>query len=301
MTGVENMTARLTLTLLLGSLLAVAAGGPAVGDDQQKADKYIRIRVGENKRPVALETAIIRFEGKDAAHAGLAVDLVGAIHIADKAYYDKLNRRFKKYDAVLYELVAPEEANVPTPGQSSGGVIGGLQGGMKSLLDLEHQLDWIDYGARNMVHADMSPEEFSETMKRRKESFAGMFFRLLGRALAEQSEDPLGTSDWQMLAALFAPDRAHQLKLLMAEEFSDLEGQIGVFDGPEGSTIITERNGKALEVLSREIQGGKKKIAIFYGAGHLADLQRRLESEFRMKPVKTLWITAWSLDGGDGT
>jgi hypothetical protein len=134
-------------------------------------------------------------------------------------------------------------------------------------------------------------------MKRRKESFAGMFFRLLGRALAEQSEDPLGTSDWQLMAALFAPDRAHQLKLVMAEQFADLEGQIGVFDGPDGSTIITERNGKALEVLSREIKGGKKRIAIFYGAGHLADFQRRLEKDFQLKRVKTSWVAAWSLEG----
>ena len=294
------MTARLTLTFLLGSFLAVSIGPPAVAAPKKKADKFIRIQADDDDRPVALETAIVRFESKDPAHAGLVVDLVGAIHIADKSYYDKLNRRFKKYDAVLYELVAREEANVPKPGQTSGGVVGGLQTGMKSLLELDHQLDCIDYSQKNMVHADMSPEEFSETMKRRKESFAGMFFRLLGRALAEQSEDPLGTSDWQLMAAMFAPDRAHQLKLLMAKEFADLEGQMGVFDGPDGSTIITERNGKALEVLSREIKGGKKRIAIFYGAGHLGDFRRRLEKDFQMEHVKTLWLVAWSLEGKSG-
>jgi hypothetical protein len=289
------MTARLTPTILLGLLLAVFVTRPSDAAPKEKADKFIRTTRNDNDQLTALETAIVRFESEVQDQPGLVVDLIGAIHIADKSYYEKLNRRFKKYDAVLYELVAREEANVPKPGQNAGGVVGGLQGGMKSLLELEHQLDCIDYSQKNMVHADMSPEEFAETMKRRKESFAGMFFRLLGRALAEQSEDPLGTSDWQLMAAMFAPDRAHQLKLVMAKEFADMEGQIGVFDGPEGSTIITERNGRALEVLSREIEAGKKRIAIFYGAGHLPDFQRRLQGDFQMKRVKTRWLAAWSL------
>jgi hypothetical protein len=146
-----------------------------------------------------------------------------------------------------------------------------------------------------MVHADLSPEEFAETMKRRNESFAGMFFRTLGRSLAKQAEEPLKNTDWQLMAALFAPNRAERLKLLMAEEFADLEGQVDMFDGPEGSTIITERNKRALQVLSREIDKGRKKIAIFYGAGHLPDFERRLEQDFGLRPAKTEWLTAWSL------
>jgi hypothetical protein len=132
-------------------------------------------------------------------------------------------------------------------------------------------------------------------MKRRNETFAGMFFRLLGRSLAEQAEDPLGTSDWELMAAMFAPDRSHRLKVAMAKQFADLEGQVGVLDGPDGSTIITERNGKAVEVLAREIKAGRKKMAIFYGAGHLPNLQQRLEEDFHMKPTKTVWLSAWSL------
>ena len=85
---------------------------------------------------------------------------MGAIHIGDKTYYEELNRRFRRYDAVLYELVAPREANVPQPGQCPGTAVGGVQVGMKSLLALAFQLDCIDYAAKNMVHADMSPEEF---------------------------------------------------------------------------------------------------------------------------------------------
>ena len=267
----------------------------ADGDGKDRGQGFVRLRTGESQVPLALETAIVSFAATGDQYRGVQVDLVGAIHIADKAYYEELNRRFRGYDAVLYELVAREEANVPQAGQSPGSVVGGMQVGMKSLLQLEYQLDCIEYGRKNMVHADMSPEEFAATMKRRNESFAGMFFRLLGRSMAEQADDPMGTSDLQILAALFAADRAQRLKLLMAKEFADLEGEISILDGPEGSTIITERNKKAFEVLTREITKGRKKLAVFYGAGHLPDMQRRLQEDFAMQRTGTVWVAAWSL------
>ena len=55
---------------------------------------------------------------------------------------------------------------------------------MKNVLKLEFQLDCIDYSVPNMVHADMSPEEFSQSMKDRGESFLKMFLRAMGQAMA---------------------------------------------------------------------------------------------------------------------
>jgi hypothetical protein len=284
------------LTLIAGSwAIAAAPEADAKKDAAKDANKYVRLSEGEDKKPLALQTAIVSFTAAGEQNRGVHVDLIGAIHIGDKAYYDELNRRFRGYEAVLYELVAREDANVPQPGQGPGSVVGGMQVGMKSLLGLEYQLDGINYARKNLVHADMSPEEFAAAMKNRNESFAGMFFRMLGRAMAEQADDPFGTGDFQFMAALFAKDRAHRLKLVMAEQFADLEGEIGMFDGPEGSAIITERNKKAFEVLRREIAKGRKKIAVFYGAGHLPDMQRRLEQDFGMQQTGTDWVTAWSL------
>jgi len=281
------------------SLLTVSWTIAAPADPE--ANKFVRINQGDDKKPLALQTAIVRFRPAGANDPGVVVDLIGAIHIGDKAYYEALNQRFRGYDAVLYELVAREKDNVPQPGQNPGSFVGGMQVGMKSLLELEYQLDGIDYRQKNMVHADMSPEEFSATMKSRNESFAGMFFRMLGRAMAEQAEDPFGTGDFQILAAMFAQDRAHRLKLVMAKQFTNLEGEISLFDGPDGSTIITERNAKAFEVLRREMAKGHKKIAVFYGAGHLPDMQRRLEQDFQMQRTGVEWVSAWSLTPTDAS
>jgi hypothetical protein len=217
------------------------------------------------------------------------------IHIGDKDYYKSLNEKFKGYDAVLYELVAREEANVPQPGAGASSAVGGVQVGMTAVLDLAFQLDYIDYAAKNMVHADMSPEEFAESMKRRKESFVGMFFRMMGRGFAEQARDPTGTSDLEMLSAMFAQDRSFRLKRIMANQFAQLEDGTMPFGGPNGSTILTERNKKALDVLRRQLDAGKKNLAIFYGAAHMPDMERRLIDEFGMQRGESEWLAAWSL------
>ena len=62
------------------------------------------IRVDEDDAAARLQTAVTRYE-KD----GASVDLIGAIHIADKAYYEKLGDRFKTYDALLFEMIGGEK------------------------------------------------------------------------------------------------------------------------------------------------------------------------------------------------
>lgn len=289
-----RILARFFLTFLVawGLLTAPAA---ARSLESPVEDQFIRLHRDADRQPVALKTAIVRFVPSDSPDSGQYVDLIGVIHVGEAAYFQELNRRFRGYDAVLYELVAPEEATVPVPGERPGTLVGGVQLGMTAMLELAYQLDHIDYTAPNMVHADMTPEEFARSMRARNESFAGYFFRMLGRSLGEQAREPWGSSDLRMLAAMLAEDRAHRMRLILAEEFSELGGQLELFDGPEGSTIVTDRNTKALEVLRRELAAGRRRLAIFYGAGHLADFQRRLQAEFGMQRAGVEWVPAWSL------
>jgi hypothetical protein len=48
-------------------------------------------------------------------------------------------------------------------------------------------------------------------------------------------------------------------------------------------------------VLKNQLAQGKKKIGIFYGAGHLSDMDTRLRKDFGLKPVSINWLTAWNL------
>jgi hypothetical protein len=290
----------------LGGL--AAASDPKAHDAAQGAapaanaeePKFLRLQRDDQRRPVAMETAVVHYTS--AARPDVEVHLVGAVHVGDKAYYDDLNSLFEKYDVVLYELVAPEGTRIPKGGRQGPSThpVGALQDGMSTILELSHQLACVDYTKPNFVHADMSPEEFSKAMADRGESFFQLFLRLMGTGIAQNAAGAGGTNDAALLLALFSKDRALKLKTIMAEQFESLEGFMAALDGPEGSTIITERNKRCFAVLDTQLAEGKnKRIAIFYGAGHLPDMERRLIADYGFQRTGESWIAAWRLQKPD--
>ncbi len=258
------------------------------------AHKFVRIVKDKHGEPEAMETAIVHYvPAKAGDRPGLSVDLVGAVHVGEKPYYEKLNKAFEKYDALLYELVA-EKNVVPKPGEKARSPISMIQTTMKDMLDLEFQLDGIDYSKKNFVHADMSPDEMMKSMKDRGESIWTIMIRMMAAGMAQQAGNNNG-SELDLIMALFDKNRAIQLKRYMADQMGEMDGVMVALAGPQGSTLITERNKAALKVLAEEIKGGKKKIAIFYGAGHLNDMEERLFSDFGLKRADEQWLEAWNL------
>jgi hypothetical protein len=295
MQGAKSRLAALFLLLLL-SKLATAETPPARPEAAKQTTHFLRLSRDKNNTPLALETAIMRFAPAAGDRRAPTVDLVAALHIADSAYYRQLNREFQGYDAVLYELVAPDERKTPKPGdRPSDNPISLLQNGMKDLLDLEFQLKGIDYTRKNMVHADMSPDQFAQSMRQRGESAWTMLGQMMAYALAKQNGTGGDMSGAELLAALFDKNRAMALKRLLAEQFQEIEGALAALDGPKGSTLISGRNKVVMDVLRKELAAGKNKIAIFYGAGHMPNFQKRLHDDFGMKPVSIRWLAAWNL------
>ena len=80
-----------------------------------------------------------------------------------------------------------------------------------------------------------------------------------------------------------------------AKQMKQMEASMAIFQGRDGSTIIDHRNAKCMKVLKQEIESGKRNLAIFYGAGHLPDMQRRLIDDFKMTRGGQYWLEAWSL------
>ncbi|MEZ6093048.1 MAG: hypothetical protein R3C03_02250 [Pirellulaceae bacterium] len=261
---------------------------------------FMRVHYDANRRPTQLETSITRYEVVDENGEKISVDLIGVVHVGEQEYYEALNEQFKGYDATLYELVAPEGTRIPKGGRSEEeeagfNPIAGLQLGMKSMLGLEFQLDHIDYMSEKLIHADMSPDEFFESMKNNEESFGRIFMNSIAQSMA----DPLRGQEAQadMILSLFSKNKTKRLRRMMAKQMLDMEGGMAIFNGKDGSTIIDHRNAKVMEILKRELANGHKSLAIFYGAGHLADMERRLMSDFQMKRSGRTWLTAWDLTG----
>lgn len=287
--------------------VSAPAADKAAQAQPKLGEKWVRLKYDARKHPLAMEVAIVRYVDADVAREIAAgkkveppryVDLVGAIHIGDHGYYDNLNRRFEQYDALLYELVAPEGTIVPKGrGTSNSHPLGALQNAMKNMLEVEHQLEQIDYTKANFVHADLSPDEFMESMDAKDESFLEMYMRLMGSSLAQQSQQGADgeVPEFDIFTAMLSDDRARLLKVALAKQFEGMEQLLNGLSGPEGSTLITERNKRALDVLEEQLGEGKKKLAIFYGAGHLAEMSKDLEKRFDMRPISAEWLEAWDL------
>lgn len=265
-----------------------------IGDQQKErsATKYIRQAFDENNQPRSMQTAITRFVNRD---KGLTVDLVGVVHIGDKTYYQVLNELFTDYDVVLYELVAPEENNVPQPGHRSSNPLAFLQKSMQDMLGLSSQLALVDYTPSNFVHADLTPQEMKQKMEERGQTgwsvaFSAFSEMMNNPAAAQQS---MGGKDMSFSELMDTFSTPYKLRRMMAEQFSGENIDTGL-----GKTlnqmIVVDRNIAAMEVLDEQVDQGHKKIAIFYGAAHMPDFEKRLNDQ-GYEISSQAWVDAWDL------
>jgi len=289
----------------LNALLAVALL-PAVLQAAEPA-KFIRVVKDEEGKPKSLETAIATYDnGK-----GFTVDLVGAVHIGDKDYYKKLNQRLSSYNAVLYELVVEHGAELPPDlkNRKKDNPISMFQGLTKEFLELESQTEQIDYTPANFVHADMTFEEMADAMRKRGDTpltlALGVILEMMkqqnlqqqaGEATQPESEaETEGESLEQVLTALLDPERAVKMKQAMAQQF-DAQDPAKAFGSSIGALLIEDRNKKAIEVLKKEMaKRNQGRLALFYGAAHLPDFEKRLVEDLGMKKTETTWLRAWDI------
>ena len=247
-----------------------------------------------------LETSDVTYRNAD----GVSVRLVSAVHIGEKAYFEALRNSFTGDDAVLYELVKPKDAGVPVPGvaREGGSGVGEFQRMLKDALNLDFQLDQIDYTAKNFVHADLDAETFRKLQEERGETFEMLFIRQLMKSMTQPPPGAAGGPEIdaeqmlrEMIRLVTLPDAERRMKLMLAKQMVSVEaGAAGFFGDPDNNVIVTERNKAAMNVLSDTIAQGKKKISVFYGAAHMPDFAKRLEA-LGFKPIATEWRMAWDL------
>ena len=282
----------------------VPVAGPAV-KDAAMASGFLRF-VDNGAAGGRLETADVTYRNAD----GVTVRLVSAVHIGEKTYYQGLADSFRGDDAVLYELVKPKDAAVPVPGVApkSGSGVSEIQRTIKDALNLDFQLDSIDYGQPNFVHADLDAETFKKLQEERGETFEMLLFKQVMNAFKQPEQaaaeagakaQEVGADDpekmlREVIRVVTRPDMERQIKLLVARHMMDVEMNAAGLGDPKNSVIVTERNKAAMNVLADSIAKGKKKISVFYGAAHMPDFSERLAS-MGFKPVATEWRLAWDV------
>ncbi len=269
-----------------------------------RPESFVRLlRFGEDAG--RLEAAVVRYQRGD----GTVLDLIGVLHLADATYWDQLQRSFEHYDAVLYEMIQPEGAD---PSRRAGGTspVGMLQKAMCRVLQLEFQLEAVDYGRENFVHADLTTEGFAERWEARDESIWKMVMKLMSaqgkmnQEAREAAESGAGgelakLTPAALLDLVRSKDRSTRLKLLMAEVFSrpDMLGGLTESDeeGRDTTLLIGDRNKAALKILEREVAGGRKQLALLYGAGHCDDFDARLTKDLGFTRTRVTWVPAWTV------
>ena len=274
------MKLSLTLcTFLTPLLLAKEIPAPA-----KKATDFLRVEHSEDK--ALLQPAASTYKKDD-----IKVTLLGAVHIADKAYYTDLNKRFKTYDRLLFEMIGGDQLPKIQKREAMGkktkpSTLGRVYQMASSFLDLTDQKTEIDYTAENFVHADLTHNEYQKLQDERDES-------LLGFALeAAQEADPANEPSTVALMAALLTGNSNKVKLLLIDSLAGGDEAMSGLAKP--SVIITDRNAKALKVLDARIKAGDRNLGIFYGAAHFPDLEKSL-LKMGYKKTKQEWLTAWSV------
>ena len=226
------------------------------------------------------------------------VDLVGAVHAADAAYFREVQAILDRDDVVLYEMVkkaGDDPWRKPTDAEREQSPISKFQSTIAKAFDLTFQLDEIDYRRRHFVHADMTAEEFLA-------KGGGAITKEMASMIAKIG--PL----LDMVARMMNPpdDASAERKASARAMRTTVKGVLGAMLGASGGKagglltglggddlIIGQRNDVAIGVFDAQHQGARS-IAIFYGAAHMPDLEKRLLARGYVR-AGGRWITAWDV------
>ena len=278
-------------------LLAAAAPDPSTiaAPTTQPADAYVRFdedgHGGGN-----MQVAVGTYVNDD----GVQVELLSTMHIGETAFFRTLARQFPKYDAVLYELVAPR--GVPPTEEG----VNDQQKRAAKDCGLENQGPHVNYDRPNFVHADLSLEEIKQLITQKSGTFKGALGDGPGLKAARDERDTAGKREiFADLKAAETAAPAECTRLLRRAYSRQLAITAQPAPGktvPEGEgmdVLVTARNDEVIRVLKQQIESGKKNLAIFYGAAHMVDLEHRLfNMGFKRQSLR--WQTVWTV-APDGT
>jgi hypothetical protein len=197
----------------------------------------------------------------------------------------------------------------------------GIQGQLASALGLVFQLDAIDYGQPNFRNSDMSMHRLQDLMAGRKDPKpAGA----PGDVDDDPPVSPEASQQMQQMMKLLdgssamasvlkfglrligsSPKMQSMVKLVMIDMLGSIQGDLSNMKGlpPEMNqlmkVLIQDRNAIVVADLKRIIAepDAPRSIAVFYGAGHMADLQKRIADELDYVPGTesgdSFWLTAF--------
>jgi len=217
---------------------------------------------------------------------GPTITLLGAIHVGEKDYYRQIQERLDKASVVLYEAIGSRaeaeeiRRHCPESADKSGGHSLG-----SALLGLVNQTEHIDYSRPHFVRADMSMTEFLDRIGQAP-----------GRKLCERIKKSESIDIKDKLPKDFDQisyeAKRSAVALLLAKDISHQDTN----PDRETQVVIYERNAVAMKVLQAVLPkyGAGDEIVIFYGAGHMPDLEEQITA-LGYQAESEEWLKAFGL------
>lgn len=302
-----GLGAELSVTDELGKVQQV---GPSISQQETNAVPYVRLKRMESNR-TALQVAAREFIAP--APLSTRIILIGVIHIGTPEYFKELQALLDAQQVVLFEGIgARDKSDLQLPEDD-----GSLQILLAQAADLVFQLQAIDYNRDHFHNSDLTVSELFALLDLEEDNPQNSVDEgVLSTADEAQVEfqQLLGILDGSHWVGRVLgvgarwirqnPRMQTATRLLLVELMGRLEGQIP--DSPvlpDGirevmRVLIQERNRKVhedtLAWLGKE--SAPESLAIFYGAGHMPDLERLLRNSPGVRAGRTQWFTAFDVD-----
>jgi len=251
---------------------------------------------------VALQIAVRRFV--PAGRRGPPIWLVGASHVGESNYFGELQKQLDRTGLVLFEGVGAKSKKMRfDPAEQTS-----VQHSLAASLGVLFQLEAIEYDRPNFRNSDLTIAQLQALMRNRPTEAGG------GGSGAQELEDLLQVMDGSsFVGALLqaglkiiasSPKLRGMTKLVLIEVLGGFKGDLSRMPGlPPGleqllTVIIQERDKVVLNDLAEALRASPPaaSIAVFYGAGHMADLEKRVREELGYRPRDEKWLTALSVN-----
>jgi hypothetical protein len=115
---------------------------------------------------------------------------------------------------------------------------------------------------------------------------------------AEHGDHADNVVDLLDLDFLADPDSGIKLRRMLAKTFDSANTPHALLRPTQVRSLLDDRNERAMNVLQEQLDKGKTRIAFFWGAAHMPDLEKRLILGYGFERQSVRWRNAWDLREG---
>jgi hypothetical protein len=313
------------LTLLLaGCHTSHGANGASSASQTNLAPQpYTRI-YNPDTNTVQLQIAIRKFVPRRGR--GPAIWLVGTSHIGETNYYRTVQNYLDARNVVLYEginagahklritkpgVVETNLAPAPPAGDKADEGFS-MQSALAKSLGLVFQLDAIDYDRTNFINSDLSVLQIQRLMIN-DQNAVPVAPGQKGRsspsfdALLQVMDGSSFLGGLLKLAVQFIgsnPNLQAVTRLMFIDAIGNLKGDFSEMRGlpPDMEhllkVLIEARNRNVVDDLKAELKilPRSGSVAVFYGTGHMDNMEKSITRQLHYRPDGDIWLTAFSVD-----